>query len=126
MSQSASQAWAFYREVARERAVWTLEDAEGYPTPKNSEGTYVLPMWSSRSRAERIIKNVPVYSAFEPALFSWELFRDTVVPDLEEKEMKVGVNWSGQRLVGYDIEPASVVRSVEALIEDLSLKPHSR
>ena len=121
MSQAASQAWAFYREVARERVLWTLRDEGGFPAPENSEGIRAWPFWSSRSRVERIIKNVPAYSGFEPVNFSWETFRDEIAPDLERDKLHVGVNWSGKRAVGYDIEPASVVQSVEALIEDPSL-----
>lgn len=121
MSQAASQAWAFYREVARERVLWTLRDEGGFPAPESSEGIRAWPFWSSRSRVERIIKNVPAYSGFEPVNFSWETFRDEIAPDLERDKLHVGVNWSGKRAVGYDIEPASVVQSVEALIEDPSL-----
>ncbi len=36
---SASQAAAFYREVARTRKVWTVRDAGGYPAPENSPRT---------------------------------------------------------------------------------------
>ncbi len=121
MSQAASQAWAFYREVARERVVWTLRDEGGFPAAESSEGVRAWPFWSSRSRVERIIKNVPVYSGFEPVNFSWETFRSEIAPDLERDKLRVGVNWSGKRAVGYDIEPASVIQSVEALIEDPSL-----
>lgn len=30
----------------------------------------------------------------------------------------VGVNWSGKRAVGYDIEPERLKQSVEAVIEN--------
>jgi hypothetical protein len=33
MSQAASQAWAFYREVAKTRVVWTVRDKGGFPAP---------------------------------------------------------------------------------------------
>jgi hypothetical protein len=30
----------------------------------------------------------------------------------------VGVNWSGKRAVGYDIEPENLVKRVEAVIQN--------
>ncbi len=65
MSQAASQAAAFYREVARERRVWSLRDSAGIPAPQG-DGGRSMPFWSSRSRVETIIKNVAAYTGFEP------------------------------------------------------------
>jgi len=118
MSQAASQAWAFYREVADTRVVWTVRDEGGFPAPMTSSGKHAQPFWSSRSRVERIIKTVPAYSGFEPHEVSWEDFCSTWVPDLVEDGLLVGVNWSGKRAVGYDIDPQNLVRSVDAVIEN--------
>jgi hypothetical protein len=118
MSQAASQAWAFYREVAKTRVVWTVRDEGGFPAPMTSSGKRAQPFWSSRSRVERIIKTVPAYSGFEPYEVSWEDFCDKWVPDFVKDDLLVGVNWSGKRAVGYDIEPENLVRSVEAVIEN--------
>ena len=117
MSQAASQAWAFYREVAKTRVVWTVRDEGGFPTVTSS-GKQAQPFWSSRSRVERIIKSVPAYSGFKPYEVSWEDFCSKWVPDFVKDGLMVGVNWSGKRAVGYDIEPENLVRSVEAIIED--------
>ena len=38
MSQAASQAWAFYREVAKTRVVSTVRDEDGFPAPMTSSG----------------------------------------------------------------------------------------
>jgi len=43
MSASASQAAAFYREVAKEKKLWTVEDSIGYPAPKGSDGVRAQP-----------------------------------------------------------------------------------
>jgi hypothetical protein len=117
MSQAASQAWAFYREVAATRVLWTVRDEGGFPAPLTSGGKRAQPFWSSRSRVERIIKLVPAYSGFEPYEVTWEDFCGKWVPDLARDGLLVGVNWSGKRAVGYDIEPENLVRSVEAMIE---------
>src|SRR5438128_2311758 len=115
MSQSASQAAAFYREVAEDRVVWTVRDAGGFPAPKTSDGTRAQPFWSSRSRAERIISTVPAYSGFQTFEISWEEFCAKWVPGLTKDGLKVGVNWSGKRATGYDPDPQNVVRNVEAV-----------
>ncbi len=36
MSQSVSQAAAFFRDVSRTGRLWTVRDAGGYPAPRNS------------------------------------------------------------------------------------------
>jgi hypothetical protein len=64
VSQSASQASAFYLDVARSGAIWTLRDAGGYPAPKNRNGVRAQPFWSSRSRAETIVATIPAYTGF--------------------------------------------------------------
>ena len=38
MGQSASQAAAFYREVAQNGRLWTCRDEGGFPQPKTSFG----------------------------------------------------------------------------------------
>lgn len=117
MSQAASQAWAFYREVAKARVVWTVRDDSGFPTVTTS-GKCAQPFWSSRSRVEQIIKTVPAYTGFEPYEVSWANFCDKWVPDFVRDGLLVGVNYSGKRAVGYDIEPENLVRSVEAVTEN--------
>jgi hypothetical protein len=118
MSQAASQAWAFYREAATTRVIWTVRDEGGFPAPMTSSRQRAQPFWSSRSRVERIIKSVPAYSGFEHCEVSWEGFCSRWVPDFVRDGLLVGVNWSGKRAVGYDIEPENLVRSVEAVIEN--------
>jgi hypothetical protein len=116
MSQSASQTSAFYKEVAKNKKLWTVKDSGGFPAPKNSEGKRVHPFWSSLSRVEKIIKNVPAYSGFEPHEISWEYFSTNWVPGMTKDGLLVGVNWSGDRATGYDIEPERVKEYVEAYI----------
>lgn len=118
MSQAASQAWAFYREVAKTRVVWTVRDGGGFPAPMTSSGKRAQPFWSSRSRVEKIIKTVAAYSGFEPYEISWKDFCTEWVPDFVRDHLLIGVNWSGEHAVGYDIEPEQLVRSVEATIEN--------
>jgi Protein of unknown function (DUF2750) len=52
MTQAASQAAVFYRNLVRDRRVWTIFDDGGYPAPMTSSGR-AMPFWSSKARAER-------------------------------------------------------------------------
>ncbi len=124
MSTAGSQAWAFYRAVAKSRVLWSVRDDDGYPAPQTSSGRRAQPFWSSRSRAEKIIAAVPDYAVFRPDEVSWEAFCHVWVPDLERDGMLVGVNWSGPHATGFDLEPSEVQRAVEALIADPTLTPN--
>lgn len=114
MSNAASHAHAFYREVAASRRLWTIQDKDGFPAPLKGDGERAQPFWSSRSRATRIIQNVSAYAGFEPVELSWDEFVARWIPDLTEDGIKVGVNWSGPRATGYDLDPEDVRRNVEA------------
>jgi hypothetical protein len=118
MSQASSQAWAFYRQVAATRVVWTIRDAGGFPAPMTSSGTRAQPFWSSRSRVERIIGSVPAYAGFEPYEVPWDDFCATWAPGLAKDGLLVGVNWSGKRAIGYDLEPERLVQCVQAVIDN--------
>lgn len=120
MTQAASQWAAFARDVAKNRRVWTVEDDVGHPAPMTSSGKRAMPFWSSLRRVETIIKKVPAYAGFRPVEVSWEKFRDVWLVDLERDGLLIGVNWSGPRALGYDIEPKDVRTRVEYEIARLS------
>ena len=56
----------------------------------------------------KIIKTAPAYAGFRPSEMTWQGMRDVWLPDWEESKMLMGVNWSGPRARGYDIEPADI------------------
>lgn len=113
MSQSASQAAIFYREVAASGRLWTVRDSDGFPAPKNSSGQRAQPFWSSLSRVQKIIGSVPAYSGFEPVELEWSVFESRWVPGLSKDGLLVGVNWSGPKATGYDVEPEQVAKNVQ-------------
>ena len=112
MSQAASQAAAFYRDVALSQVVWTIEDDGGIPCPVSTSGSRSMPLWSSLARVQRMIKVVPAYSAFRPLSIPWPKFVTAYVPDLSRDGVLCGVNWSGQRAVGYELSPQDLLRNV--------------
>jgi len=119
MSQAAAQAYAFYREVAKTGKLWTVRDQEGFPQPMTSDGYRAQPFWSSLPRVQRIVKSVPAYAGCEPHEISWPDFRERWVPGLTTDNVRVGVNWSGPRAVGYDLWPQEILRNVEHRIQEL-------
>ena len=77
--------------------------------------TMISPFWSSLSRAKKIVATVRAYSEFEPVELSWTEFVERWVPGLSRDGIQVGINWSGPRAAGYDVDPEQVVRNVAAL-----------
>ena len=112
MGQSASQAAAFYRDVAESKTLWTVQDDGGVPAPPKSNGQRAMPFWSSLSRVRRIIRTVPAYAALRPLEVSWTDFCTSWGPDLARDGLLVGVNWSGANAVGYDLAPQDVIANV--------------
>jgi Protein of unknown function (DUF2750) len=114
MSNAAAQASEFYREVAQSKAVWTVRDDSGFPAPLNADGKRAQPFWSSKSRVESVIAGASAYSGFTPVEISWADFETRWVPGLESDGILAGVNWSGSKATGYDIEPSALRENVRA------------
>lgn len=122
---SSAQAHAFYREVAQKKAVWTIGDGENVQTVVSKDGCRVMPLWSSRSRVERIIKNVSGYSGFIPLGCSWSNFLKNWVRELDRQGVQVGVNWSGAKATGFEF-PASVVAAQVKAAAHARKQPNKR
>lgn len=78
-----------------------------------------MPFWSSLSRVQKIISSVPAYTNFRPHELSWEEFRDAWLPGLKKDGCLAGMNWSGAKAKGYDVEPDIVREAVEFQIHAL-------
>src|SRR4051812_21660260 len=105
MSIAAAHATAFFREVADSGIVWGIKDAGGFLAPIASGMKRAMPFWSSESRALAVIQNVPAYEGFIPVAISWSEFCQRWVAGLTGDGLLAGVNWSGARATGYDLEP---------------------
>ena len=95
--------------------MWSISDANGYPAPKTPEGR-ALPLWSSERRAAAIIANVPAFRDFELVPMTWTWVIETLLPDLERSDLRVGVNWTGRKALCYDVTPAELGINVEAAL----------
>ena len=112
MSQSGSQAAAFFQDVRGSRVVWLVRDDDGCPTHLSADGTRSLPYWSTSARARRAAKiwghGLRVDSM---PLDTW---RDRELPDLARDGLEIGINWSGPRLVGGSFTPREVLNRLAA------------
>ncbi|WP_318218745.1 DUF2750 domain-containing protein [Streptomyces sp. SCL15-6] len=107
MSTSGAQAAAFFREIALTRTVWWVRDDEGSPMPVSSSGQPAFPYWSSQTRAQRAAQLWgPRFRVVPMPLDHW---RSAALPALAGEDVRVGINWSGQRLTGWDFTVGDVV-----------------
>jgi hypothetical protein len=107
VSQAAPQAAAFRREVLERGEVWVVQDERGVPAPVSGDGRRAMPFWSSRARAERAA-DAEQFAGCRPRRLTLREFEDRWLPGLERDGLLVGVNWTGARFTGYDVEPAMV------------------
>jgi hypothetical protein len=117
MSVAAAMAAAFWQEVVTEGAVWTVRDDAGCPAHLNSQGVRAQPFWSRRSRAERILRNVPAYRGMTTEKVGLDDWTNRWRPDLRSDGIRVGINWSGQSATGYDITVDEAVLNLQAALE---------
>lgn len=113
MSAGAVQADAFYGEVVEHATVWGIRDADGFPAPATAEGR-AMPFWSLKSRAERIVANVPAYAGFEVVSMPLGEWRSRWLPGLRRDGIRVGLNWSGANATGFDLLAEDVERNFVA------------
>lgn len=109
MSTSAAQMAMFFREIGAEGSVWTIEDDNGVPAPRGTDGDRAMPFWSQRSRAERVIASAPEYGGFRTREIPRSEFEDRWLPGASRDGLRVGLNWAGARATGYDLTPMEVL-----------------
>lgn len=115
MGISAAHTAAFFRDVRANGLVWTIHDTDGFPAPLNSEGRRAMPFWSTTSRAQRVIATAPEYSGFQTISLTSAEWQQRWLPGLHGDGVLVGINWSGNRATGYDLEPEQVLNRLRAL-----------
>ncbi|MBY8878495.1 DUF2750 domain-containing protein [Streptomyces sp. PLK6-54] len=112
MSQSGSQAAAFFRDVPRTGVVWWVRDDEGTPAPLSDDGTRSLPFWSTAARAQRA---ADIWGhGLRVESMAVAVWRDRELPDADREGLLIGINWSGPRLVGWSFTPTEVLNRLAA------------
>ncbi|WP_436535709.1 DUF2750 domain-containing protein [Actinoplanes sp. HUAS TT8] len=111
MSQSGSQAAAFFNEVARHQVVWYTRNDQGSPAPMTSSGSRAMPYWSSKARAQRAVE---VWGGdLRVASMTLQKWRDEDLPQLAEEGLRAGINWTGPRLTGWDFTVAETLNRLD-------------
>ncbi|GAA1042346.1 hypothetical protein GCM10009557_68150 [Virgisporangium ochraceum] len=111
MSQSGSQAAAFFREVAEHRQVWWVGDDGGSPAPETGGGQRAFPYWSSEARARRAADTWG--GGVRAVSMPLDVWRELALPDLAGDGYLVGINWTGDRLVGWEFTVAEVLNRLD-------------
>lgn len=114
MSISAAHANAFYKEVLQAGEVWAIRDSGGFPAPENADGQRVMPFWSLRSRAEKVIGAAVAYVDFMPESIPLDVWRERWLAGLARDGICVGLNWSGERASGFDLPATEVADNLSA------------
>ena len=90
-----------------------MRDARGFAAAVAPGGARVMPFWSSVERVRRILSTVTDFAGAEPYEMTWETFRDRWLPRCEERGWLAGLNWAGDRALGFDVDPREVRAAVE-------------
>src|SRR5262249_48141309 len=101
MSAAASQYDKFKRQAVQDGKVFTFTNKGEYLVYKVDQRE-VIPFWSSRTRLEAITKTFPKYRQYDISEMSLHDFIQWL-PSLAKESIHIGTNWSGKRLVGYDV-----------------------
>lgn len=107
VSVSASQASEFYEQVVREGHVYTFLSDDAFLVFPMPDGD-TIPFWSSLSRLKNVQRAHPRFRTYALDDITLDAFLEKVIPQLTDEGPRVGVNWSGERLTGYDITPAEL------------------
>ena len=67
-----------------------------------------MPFWSAKRRAELIVAEVDAYQGFSVVAVPLAEWRARWLPGLRKDGLRVGLNWSGDRATGHDLEPSDV------------------
>lgn len=106
MSTAGLHYHRFAEQVAQDERVFTFT-CEGELLVYPVRGNEVVPFWSSRSQLETIQKRFPKYQKHSISEMSLSEFYEWLA-QLEDEGILVGVNWSGERLTGYDVTVADL------------------
>ena len=119
MTIAAAQYARFRREAVAKGRVYTFTHEGDYLVFRIGEHD-VVPFWSSESRLRRVQAQHPKYAAYSIESMSLREFLDWL-PEIREEGIHIGVNWSGSRLIGYDVSTEDLAAALEAERKNASL-----
>jgi hypothetical protein len=109
---------AFCRDVAKNGKVWTIQLPDGsYIKWENDDGSEIFPLWSSKSRVEKVIDYEKHFEGAVPTSFPYDTFLTEWVPKLRGESIGLGPNWAGENLMGWEMGVDEVVDRVQREID---------
>ena len=103
MTVTSPQVQAFVDEITRLGRAYSFSKNGEYLVLKAGEKD-VIPFWSSPTKVQIIQVFFADYDDYKIASMTLKEFYDWL-PEVEEQDLYIGVNWSGKNLEGYDIAP---------------------
>lgn len=61
-----------------------------------------------------MIDTIPAYRDFEPTPIELSVFVEKWLPGLSDDGLYCGLNWAGNRAIGYDLSPSAVLARLTA------------
>ena len=121
---ASEQANAFCREVLASGEVFLIEhDLRGPISWPLASHQHARPVWSSYRRVEFMLNGPLAGPGLVIAPHSWSEFCSNILPAIAEAGVLIGLNWSGPRARGYNLEPADVLTRVETYATSVNLPP---
>ena len=110
MSVAAAQYAQFCDQAVEHRKVFTFTNSGEYLVYPVG-GNEVVPFWSSRDRLVSIQRTLTKYERHQIDEMELNEFLDWI-PTLEGQGILIGVNWSGERLTGYNVSVADLIAAL--------------
>ena len=111
MSVAAAQYGRFKQQVVADGLVWTLTEDDDFLVFPVRDGEAV-PFWSSQSRLEKLCSYHPKYTRYQKISLPLAEFLE-LLPRLQSEKVSIGVNWSGERLAGYNVSAESLLAGLQ-------------
>ncbi|WP_312473351.1 DUF2750 domain-containing protein [Neobacillus sp.] len=103
---------SFFEELEKQQKVWTIENEQGVPTATNMDGQSLLPFWSSKPGAVKIIASVQVYREYKPIEILLDDFLNWL-KELEDDGIMIGINWRGKHMIGHEVKPNEIIDRIK-------------
>lgn len=109
---------AFCEDVAKNKEIWTIQfPDQSYIKWENANGSEVFPVWSSQSRVQKIIAFEEEFGGAVAVKFDFSEFLSDWMPTLLKNSTKLGPNWAGENLMGWEIDVEEVIKRIQQKIE---------
>lgn len=110
----------FFEETVQQKKVWTIANEEGAPIANNDEGESIMPFWSTKTKADKIINIVPAYRNYQVQEIPLEDFLNNWIYRLKKDNLLIGINWCGKGLIGHEMLPNEVFEQILDQIKALN------